>query len=100
MAQPQEERHGLIVPLQRNVNKCRATRAEQFPCFEHRLAVSAIAERDAAARDRPEVRSKQRMDARDSQTAPAHCSNHSPDRSFQAANVQAETFPLPYSDGA
>src|SRR5437867_12310468 len=90
MAQPQEERHGLIVPLQRNVNKCRATRAEQFPCFEHRLAVSAIAERDAAARDRPEVRSKQRMDARESQTGPAHRSKLSLDRSLQAADAEDE----------
>src|SRR2546425_12078802 len=63
LAQPQKERHGLVVFFQRNVNERRSTRAEKLPCFEHRLAVPAIAERDVAARERPERRSQPRLDA-------------------------------------
>src|SRR3989442_1100952 len=100
LAQPQEERHRLVVVVQGDVNERHPARTEQLPCFEHRLAVSAIAECDVAARGRPEIRSKQRMDASDPQAGPAHCSKLTLDRRLQAADVEEEGSWFHYRDRA
>src|SRR5207249_9386443 len=72
MTQAQQESHQLVVMVQGDVNEGRAARAEQFFHLQDCHGVPAIAERDVAARQGPQVRAEDRVDARDSEARGPH----------------------------
>src|SRR6266571_1000633 len=98
MAQPEEERHELVMVVERDVHEGCAARTEELLRLEDRDGVAAVAEGDVAAREGPEVRAEHRMDARDAQARASHRPERFLDRSLEAGDVEHERLRLHLGD--